>query len=158
MNYSDDKPCEQETLVAVLDMTPFEKVRAHYASEGVEFQPVMEFCRRWGIVKDEGNLFLMAVPVNSLETWRQYRVRAVRPVDGKYGDAWLVLGMAGDMRAAWAYEHHAVDWILFERGKRLHMWPRNRIRSLTCKTGARSPTGVSAATRAGSFSSTPAPR
>jgi hypothetical protein len=57
----------------------------------------------------------------------------MRAVRHGQADAWFIAGMSGDMQAAWESEPYRLPWFAFERGKNLHVWPRDRIRALTCR-------------------------
>ena len=110
-------------------MTPFERIVAHYEREGADFHLALHRCRRHGFAVWNRDFFLMAAPVlRSALTWRK-----IQPVGAALADCWWIAGMSGDMEEAWEAEPYRLPWFAFERGKRLHIWRRDRIRRLTSR-------------------------
>jgi hypothetical protein len=110
-------------------VSPFDRIAAHYAAEGVDFGWHYEACKKYGFVADTAAYCLMAVPVLSAGL----RFKLVTPVGRDLADCWFILGLAGDMVSAWEAEPYPLPWFAFERGKKLHVWRRERIRALTSR-------------------------
>lgn len=117
-------------------MSPFEAIGAHYIRQGVSFAHALEACMRWGFVESKGDYHLMAIPTRRV--WLDYGLHAACPIE-EQADTWFIMGMAGDMEKAWSAEPYPLPWFAFERGKRLHIWRRERIRALTLRHGATLP-------------------
>ena len=112
-------------------MSPYEAIEAHYGREGVAFDEEIARYQQHGFASWNRDFFLMAVPVRLADLrghpWR------VSPAMLAGEDTWLIGGMAGDMSKAWAAEPYPLPWFAFERGKRLHIVRRDRIRRLTSR-------------------------
>ena len=117
-------------------MSPLQQIVAHYESERASFVEAYTVCHEYGFVSDQREYFLMAVRCMRCDLERERNQWPTRVVIDLRGDAWFIAGMAGDMEAAWASEPCPLPWFAFERGKRLHIWPRERIRALTLRHGA----------------------
>lgn len=91
----------------------------------MDFERARKRCLCYGFVADMPEYFLMAVPV-----WRFILTHGTC-TPAKPGDCWFIYGMAGDMVKSWEAEPYRLPWFAFERGKQLHIWPRDRIRALT---------------------------
>ena len=112
-------------------MSPLAQIVAHYEREGVNFLRAYAFAKACGFVSEGPGFFLMAVPVERAGL-EQMRGR-VMCSDREHGDTWYISGMAGNMEEAWEAEPYRLPWFAFERGKRLHIWRRDRIRRLTSR-------------------------
>jgi hypothetical protein len=120
-------------------MSPFEAIEAHYAAEGVDFAQVVSNCQKLGFCVNTDDYFLMAVPVcrASVRPLRKFGILAI--ARREHADCWFIAGMSGDMEKAWSAEPYPLPWFAFERGKRLHIWRRERIMALTLRHGATIP-------------------
>jgi hypothetical protein len=97
-------------------------MRSLYESEphAKTFEERIELVLSIGFVHSDKDVFLAAWPVRRFQS---------------PPDCWYIAMLAGDMARAWECEPYPLPWIAFERGrgneKRLSVWPRARIRTLT---------------------------
>lgn len=114
--------------------SPFERMAELHAREpeACPFGDYVAWHLRHAFLFSSPESFLMCIPVvkADLEAGR----RPPAPLRG-IPDCWYISGLAGDMKAAWAFEPFPLEWFAFDRAKhgtkRLSFHRRSRIQAKT---------------------------